>query len=129
MLSGGNPKLSQLIWRIFTKGHGLTLQGDASDYLVERLSTFGATDSTPETLKDAIEYFASVYAKQEGHTNLVDRESLQATIEGIAKSHGSSANNYGDVDVRLYTHVVSAFETARWDYLPHENQFVLYAID
>lgn len=57
------PKLNQLIWKVFTKGHGLTLQGDAAEYLIECLSRNGAD---LESIKAAAEYIAQVYSKQEG---------------------------------------------------------------
>lgn len=60
-----------------------------------------------------------------GHTQLVDRQSLQATVDGIFKTRFGSGLGGDQVDVRLYTHLVSAFETARWDYVVHERQFIL----
>lgn len=61
MLGTSNSKLNQLIWRIFTKGYGLTLQGDAADFLLERLA-----GQDTDQIKETIDYIASVYSKQAG---------------------------------------------------------------
>jgi hypothetical protein len=116
-------KANRIIWRTFTKKHGITLQQDAVDFLLTKLvSDAGAEIDQVEQL---IEYIASMYVKQENRPNLVSRDVLTNVVDGILKS-AMNQIDYSQINPKDYVHVVSAFETSKWEYNPHSKQFLLY---
>lgn len=56
-------KLNQLIWRVFSRNHGLTLMADAVESLKERLSGGALTEGE---LVDSLTLIAKTFAKQAG---------------------------------------------------------------
>lgn len=58
-----DQKINQLIWRVFTQKHGLTLQADAVAFLKEKMSMSSNTLSE-ESLVSALQFIASAYKKQ-----------------------------------------------------------------
>lgn len=131
MLVSGTPAetkrlpLNRLIWRIFTKKHGITLQQDAVDFLTSKLAGEDDEAVDLEVVGELIEYVAMMFSRQDNKPDLVDRLTLQIAVDGILKS-ANRKNDFGAVNVRDYIHVISAYETARWDYDPHTKTFFLY---
>ena len=115
-------KLNKLIWRIFTKKHGITLQQDAVEFLLVKLTSDGSTDLA--MVEELIEFVAAAFVKQENRPNLVDRAVLQVHVDGILKAV-QHQQDYGRVDGRQYMHVLNSRDVSKWDYDPHEKQFNL----
>lgn len=56
-------KLNQLIWKVFSRKHGLTLMADAVESLKERL---GESALTENELVESLALIAHTYMKQPG---------------------------------------------------------------
>ena len=52
-------QLNQAVWRAFTKSHGFTLQADAADYLIDRITNSNIPESD---LGNALDYIAKNYS-------------------------------------------------------------------
>lgn len=122
--SGGDrrAKVNRLIWRIFTKKHGITLKQEAVDFLITKLASSEDTDM--EAIEGLIEYVGSMYVRQENRKDLVDLASLQSTVDGILKS-AMNQIDFEAVSFRDYVHVVNAARVSKWEYEPHSKQFSL----
>lgn len=114
--------LNRLIWRIFTKKHGITLQQDAVEFLLTKLAS--SHDDDMKAIEELVEYVATMYSKQEGRPDLADLASLQGAVDGILKS-AINRNDFSSVNVLDYVHAVSAFDVPKWEYNPHSKQFNL----
>lgn len=53
-------KLNQLVWRIFTKSFGLTLQADAATFLADKITSYSMSEAQ---MNDFLTYMAQNYAK------------------------------------------------------------------
>ncbi len=53
-------KLNQLVWRIFTKGFGLTLQADAATFLVDKITGYSMNEAK---MNEFLNYMAQNYTK------------------------------------------------------------------
>ena len=53
-------KLNQLVWRIFTKGFGLTLQADAATFLVDKITGYAMDEAK---MNEFLNYMAQNYTK------------------------------------------------------------------
>ena len=53
-------KLNQLVWRIFTKGFGLTLQADAATFLIDKITSYSMNETK---MNEFLNYMAQNYAK------------------------------------------------------------------
>ena len=52
--------INQVVWRAFTKGHGLSLKADAASYLIDKI----ASNQIPESeIQNAVDYIAQSYSK------------------------------------------------------------------
>lgn len=65
MTNGRPEKINQIIWRVFTKTHGLTLKTEAVEYLNGRLGERPDLLAQGE-LVNALSFIASTYKKQKG---------------------------------------------------------------
>lgn len=62
-------KLNQLVWRIFTKGFGLTLQADAATFLVDKITGYSMNEAK---MNEFLNYMAQNYTKiSKGNTGLM----------------------------------------------------------
>lgn len=114
-------KVNRVIWRIFTKKYGITLQQPAVDFLIDKVAS-SVTDGDLEAVEELIEYVAGTYSRQDDRQELVGLAALQATVDGIVRA-AANREDFGAVDVRDYVTVVSAFDITNWDYDPHTKQF------
>lgn len=137
---GRTAKMNKLIWRIFTKKHGITLQQDAVEFLLERFHGSGEDDDDDDwqvplddvqrTLEFVAEQFVRRQDKSVGLDNssssLVGKDALQALIDGVMRSAMQTNDGLASVNVQDYIHVIDAFQLARWEYDPHSKQFKQY---
>lgn len=141
MLQGGGlreEKVHQLIWRVFTKGNGLTLKTEAVEYLKERLS--GPNTSLREAeLLAALSCIATEYRRGGERPVLVDQPSLASVIEGMLRMSVDSEQQpgpdhghgqVGDLGVgmgrpaaRTFVHAVNAADCPRWEYHAASKSF------
>lgn len=126
MLQGGGvreDRVHQLIWRVFTKGNGLTLKAEAVAYLKERLD---GPLSEAELLA-AFSCIATEYRRGPGRPALVDQHRLASVIEGMLRmsvdgaqqpghGHGCERVEDGRPVARTYVQAVNAAACPRWDY-------------
>lgn len=118
-------KVNKLIWRIFTKKHGITLQQDAVEFLLERLTLSDESGIGMEDVQRTIEFVADQFVRQHsGGDALVGRERLQAIIDGVMRTAMHAQEEWAGLDVHDYIHVVDAFQVAHWQYDPHQKHFV-----
>lgn len=107
----------RLVWRVFTRDHGLTCKEDAAEFLANQIEDI---QDTTEQVK-LLQYLAAAYKAKRDKPVLVDVEGIQGIINGMMKSRPGSA-----VDARLYTKVVSAFKQPCWKYISSRHCFVQY---
>ncbi len=54
---------NRIIWKIFTKKHGITLKQDAVDFLMTKLGS--SEETSMEEIEQTVDFVASMYIKQE----------------------------------------------------------------
>lgn len=67
--SASLKKLNQLVWRIFTKGFGLTLQADAATFLVDKITSYSMNEAKTN---EFLNYMAQNYAKISKGTRIAE---------------------------------------------------------
>lgn len=53
-------KLNQLVWQIFTKSYGLTLQADAATFLIDKVTSYSMNETQ---MTEFLNYMAQNYGK------------------------------------------------------------------
>jgi len=111
-------QLRQVIWKAFTKLHGLTLKSEAVDYLVSQLTQ----SSIPSNhLVDAINYIATTYVTTTPSKGMVDAEALKRVVQGLFKIHQSE--DVKMVDPRHFIWTISCNKTPKYVYNVHQKNF------
>lgn len=141
MLQGGGlreEKVHQLIWRVFTKGNGLTLKTEAVTYLKERLGGPNASLGEAELLA-ALSCIATEYRRGGERPALVDQQNLASVIEDMLRMSvdsghqpelGHGHEQVGDLGVgtgrpaaRTFVQAVNAADCPRWEYRVTSKSF------
>lgn len=129
-------KLNQLVWQIFTKGFGLTLQADAANFLVDKVTSFAMNEAQ---MKEFLNYMAQNYGKiSKGmcrivsvrvNLSFVDRTGMVSKVNiEIVYNQVFQSQDYlqakGKVgDVRKYVRVINAQDTPKFEYDVHAKAF------
>ena len=114
-----NPKkLNQLVWQIFTKSYGLTLQADAASFLSDKIANYSMNElQTSEFLN----YMAQNYSKiSKDRSGMVSRHNIEIVFNQVYQAH-----DYKDSakDIRKYITVLDAFNTPKFEYDVHGKIF------
>ena len=114
-----NPKkLNQLVWQIFTKSYGLTLQADAASFLSDKIASYSMNESQTS---EFLNYMAQNYSKiSKDRSGMVSRHNIEVVFNQVYQAH-----DYKDSakDIRKYITVLDAFNTPKFEYDVHGKVF------
>lgn len=114
-------KLNQLVWQIFTKSYGLTLQADAATFLSDKITNYSMNESqTAEFLN----YMAQNYSKiSKDRSGMVSKQNIELVFNQVYQSQDYKESSKGNQDIRKYIKVLDAFETPKFEYDVHGKLF------
>lgn len=114
-----NPKkLNQLVWQIFTKSYGLTLQAEAASFLSDKIASYSMNEAQTS---EFLNYMAQNYSKiSKDHTGMVSKHNIEVVFNQVYQ-----AQDYKDSskDIRKYVTVIDAFNTPKFEYDVHAKGF------
>ena len=114
-----NPKkLNQLVWQIFTKSYGLTLQADAASFLSDKIANYSMNESQTS---EFLNYMAQNYSKiSKDRSGMVSKHNIEIVFNQVYQ-----AQDYKDSskDIRKYITVLDAFNTPKFEYDVHGKVF------
>lgn len=114
-------KLNQLVWQIFTKSYGLTLQADAATFLSDKITNYSMNESqTTEFLN----YMAQNYSKiSKDRSGMVSKQNIELVFAQVYQAQDYKEAGKGQQDIRKYIKVLDAFNTPKFEYDVHGKVF------
>ena len=114
-------KLNQLVWQIFTKSYGLTLQADAATFLSDKIANYSMNESqTTEFLN----YMAQNYSKiSKDRSGMVSKQNIELVFNQVYQAQDYKESGKGQQDIRKYIKVLDAFNTPKFEYDVHGKVF------
>lgn len=114
-------KLNQLVWQIFTKSYGLTLQADAATFLSDKITNYSMNESqTTEFLN----YMAQNYSKiSKDRSGMVSKQNIELVFNQVYQAQDYKESGKGQQDIRKYIKVLDAFNTPKFEYDVHGKVF------
>lgn len=114
-----NPKkLNQLVWQIFTKSYGLTLQADAASFLSDKIASYSMNESQTS---EFLNYMAQNYSKiSKDRSGMVSKHNIEVVFNQVYQAHDYKDSSR---DIRKYITVLDAFNTPKFEYDVHGKVF------
>ena len=116
-----SKKLNQLIWQIFTKSYGLTLQADSATFLSDKVNGYSMTESQ---ITEFLNYMAQNYAKiSKDRSGMVTIQNIEIVFNQVYQAQDYKETLKGRQDIRKYIKILDAFNTPKYDYDVHGKVF------
>jgi DNA polymerase epsilon subunit 2 len=115
-------KLNQLVWKVFTKSYGLTLQADAATFLSDKITNYSMNENqTTEFLN----YMAQNYSKiSKDRSGMVSKQNIELVFNQVYQSQDYKESGKGHhQDIRKYIKVLDSFNTPKFEYDVHGKVF------
>lgn len=121
-----NPR--DVILKIFTKKHSLSLTPQSLGFLVNLAQTYNLNATNLSSISDSL---ALAYLKQDDCTSIVDVDVLQKVYLNLQLNYAGGMNildnddyvNEDEIDPRNYLKIVDAFHMPRYNYTVDNKSF------
>ena len=117
-----------VILKIFSKKHSLSLTPQSLAFLVNLSETYNLNSSAISSISDSL---ALAYLKQDECSSIVDADALQRVYLNLQLNHAGGLGmddddyiNEDEIDPRNYLRVVSAFDMPTFNYAVDKKTFV-----
>lgn len=114
-------KLNQLIWQIFTKSYGLTLQSDAATFLSDKITIYSMNEGQTS---EFLNYMAQNYSKiSKDRTGMVSKSNIELVFNQVYQSQDYKESSKSHQDIRKYIKVLDAFNLPKFEFDVHGKVF------
>lgn len=115
-----SKKLNQLVWQVFTKSYGLTLQSEAASFLADKISNYSMNEAQTN---EFLNYMAQNYSKiSKDRSGMVSKANIEVVFNQVYQSQDNKDTSKA-LDVRNYIRVLNTTDIPKYEYDVHSKVF------